>query len=115
MQHGHGASLGSSVTPSGWLRQASAGMFERFTAPARQMVGFAQDEARLLEHNYIGSEHLLLGMLRSEEGVAADVLKELGITLERVRGVVRMGGSDAEPASDPLRSPRAPRRRSNWR
>ena len=55
-------------------------MFERFTAPARQMVGFAQDEARLLEHNYIGSEHLLLGLLRAEEGVAADVLKDLRIT-----------------------------------
>ena len=61
-------------------------MFEGFTAPARQMVVFAQDEARSLEHNYIGSEHLLLGLLRAEEGVAADVLKDLGITLERVRG-----------------------------
>ena len=83
-------------------------MFENFTAPARRMVGFAQDEARLPEHHYIGSEHLLLGLLRAEEGVAADVLKDLGITLERVRDVVRIGGSSAEPTSDRLRiTPRA--------
>jgi ATP-dependent Clp protease ATP-binding subunit ClpC len=83
-------------------------MFERFTPPARQMVGFAQDEARLLEHNYLGSEHLLLGLLRAEEGVAADVLKDLGITLERVRDVVRIGGSSAELTSGRLRlTPRA--------
>jgi ATP-dependent Clp protease ATP-binding subunit ClpC len=83
-------------------------MFERFTAPARQMVGFAQVEARLLEHNYLGSEHLLLGLLRAEEGVAADVLKDLGITLERVRDVVRIGGSSAELTSGRLRfTPRA--------
>jgi hypothetical protein len=84
------------------------GMFEHFTAPARQMVVFAQDEAGLLEQNYLGSEHLLLGLLRAEEGVAADVLKDLGITLERVRGAVQIGGSSAEPASDTLRfTPRA--------
>ena len=83
-------------------------MFERFTAPARQMVVFAQDEARLLEHNYIGSEHLLLGLLRAEEGVAADVLKDLGVTLERVRDAVRIGGAGAEPTSGQLRfTPRA--------
>ena len=83
-------------------------MFERFTAPARQMVGFAQDEARLLEHNYIGSEHLLLGLLRAEAGVAADVLKDLGITLERVRDAVPSGGSGAELTSGQLRlTPRA--------
>ena len=83
-------------------------MFERFTAPARQMVVFAQDEARLLEHNYIGSEHLLLGLLRAEEGVAADVLKDLGVTLERVRDAVRVGGAGAEPTSGQLRfTPRA--------
>jgi hypothetical protein len=83
-------------------------MFERFTAPARQMVVFARDEARLLEHNYMGSEHLLLGLLRAEEGVAADVLKDLGITLERVRDLARIGGSSAELTSGQLRfTPRA--------
>ena len=83
-------------------------MFERFTAPARQMVGFAQDEARLLEHDYVGTEHLLLGLVRAEEGVAADVLTDLGITLERVRDAVRMAGSGAELISGQLRfTPRA--------
>jgi ATP-dependent Clp protease ATP-binding subunit ClpC len=83
-------------------------MFERFTAPARQMVAFAQDEARLLEHNYIGSEHLLLGLVRAEEGVAAGVLKDRGITPERVRDLVRIGGSSAELTWSQLRfTPRA--------
>ena len=62
----------------------------------------------MLGHNYIGSEHLLLGLLRSEEGIAADVLKDLGITLERVRDAVRIGGSGAELTSGRLRlTPRA--------
>ena len=60
-------------------------MFERFTERARQVVVLAQDEARSLRHNYIGTEHLLLGLLREEEGLAARVLKSLGITLEEVR------------------------------
>jgi hypothetical protein len=80
-----------SVTRYRSLRQDSAGNVRALHRTARQMVVFAQDEARLLEHNYIGSEHLLLGLLRAEEGVAADVLKDLGITLERVRDVVRIG------------------------
>ena len=83
-------------------------MFERFTATARHTVGFAHDEAGFLGHNYIGSEHLLLGLLRTEEGGAARVLEERGITLERAREVVRNGGSGAEPSSDQLRfTPRA--------
>ena len=63
-------------------------MFERFTERARQVVVFAQDEARLLRHNYIGTEHLLLGLIREEEGVAARVLDSLGIALEPVRDQV---------------------------
>jgi ATP-dependent Clp protease ATP-binding subunit ClpC len=59
--------------------------FERFTERARQVVVLAQDEARLLRHDYIGTEHLLLGLLREEEGLAARVLDELGVTLEGVR------------------------------
>jgi hypothetical protein len=83
-------------------------MFERFTAPARRMVVFAQDEARLLGHSHMGSEHLLLGLLRAEEGVAAGVLKDLGITVERVRDAVRIGGSSAELTSGQSRfTPRA--------
>jgi hypothetical protein len=83
-------------------------MFERFTAPARRMVVFAQDEARLLGHSHIGSEHLLLGLLRAEDGVAAGVLKDLGITVERVRDAVRIGGSSAELTAGQSRfTPRA--------
>ena len=63
-------------------------MFERFTERARQVVVLAQDEARGLEHNYIGTEHILLGLLREEEGLAARVLESLEITLEEVRAQV---------------------------
>ena len=60
-------------------------MFARFTEPARQVVVLAQDEARALHHNYIGTEHLLLGLLREERGLAARVLAPLDIALEPVR------------------------------
>ena len=63
-------------------------MFERFTERARQVVVLAQDEARALRHNYIGTEHILLGLLREEEGLAARVLRSLGVTLEEVRAQV---------------------------
>src|SRR5918996_3407186 len=72
-------------------------MFERFTERARQVVVLAQDEARLLKHNYIGTEHILLGLLREEEGLAARVLETLGITVEEVRAqVARIVGSGDE-------------------
>jgi len=60
-------------------------MFERFTDRARAAVVGAQDEARALRHNYIGTEHILLGLLREGEGVAAKTLQALGISLETVR------------------------------
>jgi Clp amino terminal domain, pathogenicity island component/UvrB/uvrC motif len=60
-------------------------VFERFTERARQVVVLAQDEARALRHNYIGTEHLLLGLLREEEGLAARVLESLDVSLEDVR------------------------------
>jgi hypothetical protein len=60
-------------------------VFERFTERARQVVVLAQDEARALKHNYIGTEHLLLGLLREEEGLAARILETLDVTLEDVR------------------------------
>ena len=63
-------------------------MFERFTERARQVVVLAQEEARTLKHNYIGTEHILLGLLREEEGLAARVLESLDITVERVRAQV---------------------------
>jgi ATP-dependent Clp protease ATP-binding subunit ClpC len=63
-------------------------VFERFTERARQVVVLAQDEARQLKHNYIGTEHILLGLLREEEGLAARVLESLDITVEEVRAQV---------------------------
>src|SRR5919108_5308697 len=63
-------------------------MFERFTERARQVVVLAQDEARAFKHNYIGTEHLLLGLLREEEGLAARVLDALDVTIEEVRAQV---------------------------
>ena len=63
-------------------------MFERFTERARQVIVLAQEEARTLHHNYIGTEHLLLGLLREADGVAARVLGTLEVNLEEVRGEV---------------------------
>jgi ATP-dependent Clp protease ATP-binding subunit ClpA len=60
-------------------------MFERFTDRARRVVVLAQEEARMLNHNYIGTEHLLLGLIHEGEGVAAKALESLGISLEAVR------------------------------
>ena len=72
-------------------------MFERFTERARQVVVLAQDEARALKHNYIGTEHLLLGLLREEEGLAARVLESLDITVEETRAqVARIVGEGDE-------------------
>ena len=72
-------------------------MFERFTKRGRQVVVLAQDEARALKHNYIGTEHILLGLLREEEGLAARVLESLDITVEEVRAqVARIVGQGDE-------------------
>src|SRR5437867_7530388 len=80
-------------------------MFERFTERARQVVVLAQDEARELKHNYIGTEHLLLGLLRGKEGIAARVLNSLQITLDEVRAqVARIVG----PGDEPIRSGQIP-------
>ena len=57
-------------------------MFERFTDRARRVVVLAQEEARMLSHNYIGTEHILLGLIHEGEGVAAKALESLGISLE---------------------------------
>ena len=75
-------------------------MFERFTERARQVVVLAQDEARTLKHNYIGTEHILLGLLREEEGLAARVLESLNIRMEEVRAqVARIVGQGDEVAT----------------
>jgi ATP-dependent Clp protease ATP-binding subunit ClpC len=84
-------------------------VFERFTDRARRVVVFAQEEARLLNHNYIGTEHLLLGLLREGDGVAAKALESLGISLDDVRTQVQdiIGqGSEAPSGHIPF-TPRA--------
>jgi ATP-dependent Clp protease ATP-binding subunit ClpC len=81
-------------------KEKDLNVFERFTERARQVVVLAQEEARILKHNYIGTEHILLGLLREEEGLAARVLESLDITVERVRAqVVRIVGSGEEVTS----------------
>src|SRR5918994_2888960 len=66
-------------------------MFERFTERARQVVVLAQEEARTLKHNYIGTEHILLGLLRENEGVAARILLDFDADSEKIRNeVIRM-------------------------
>ena len=77
-------------------------MFERFTDRARRVVVLAQEEARMLNHNYIGTEHILLGLIREGEGVAAQVLVKLGADLNRVRQqVIQLlsGYQGKEPAT----------------
>jgi hypothetical protein len=75
------------------------GVYERFTERARQVVVLGQEEARGLQHNYIATEHILLGLLREEQGLAARVLRSHGVTVERVRSqVVRIIGSGEEPS-----------------
>jgi ATP-dependent Clp protease ATP-binding subunit ClpC len=84
-------------------------MFERFTEQARQVVVLAQEEARGLRHNYIGTEHLLLGLLREADGVAARVLGTLEVSLEEVRGAVTriVGEGDNESQAQIPFTPRA--------
>src|ERR671930_2115986 len=66
-------------------------MFERFTERARQVVVLAQEEARTLKHNYIGTEHILLGLVRENEGVAARILLDFDADSEKIRNeVIRM-------------------------
>jgi ATP-dependent Clp protease ATP-binding subunit ClpC len=75
-------------------------MFERFTDRARRVVVLAQEEARLLNHNYIGTEHILLGLLNEGEGIAAKALESLGINLSGVREqVVEIIGQGAQAPS----------------
>ncbi|HSN12378.1 MAG TPA: ATP-dependent Clp protease ATP-binding subunit [Propionibacteriaceae bacterium] len=84
-------------------------MFERFTDRARRVVVLAQDEARMLNHNYIGTEHLLLGLIHEGEGVAAKALESLGISLEAVREQVEeiIGQGQQAPTGHIPFTPRA--------
>jgi ATP-dependent Clp protease ATP-binding subunit ClpC len=86
-------------------------MFERFTDRARRVVVLAQEEARVLNHDHIGTEHLLLGLIHEGEGVAARALEPLGISLEAVRGEVEQivgEGAEAPTGHIPF-TPRAKR------
>jgi hypothetical protein len=84
-------------------------MFERFTDRARQVVVLAQDEARRLDHNYIGTEHILLGLIREGDGVAAKALDALGISLDTVRQQVEeiIGQGQQAPSGHIPFTPRA--------
>src|SRR6188474_2315146 len=84
-------------------------MFERFTDRARRVVVLAQEEARMLNHNYIGTEHILLGLIHEGEGVAAKALESLGISLEAVRSQVEeiIGQGQAAPTGHIPFTPRA--------
>jgi ATP-dependent Clp protease ATP-binding subunit ClpA len=79
-------------------------VFERFTDRARKVIVLAQEEARLLKHNYIGTEHLLLGLIRDEDGLAARTLASHGVRLDRARDWVatNIGVGDEEPVSGQL-------------
>jgi ATP-dependent Clp protease ATP-binding subunit ClpC len=84
-------------------------MFERFTDRARRVVVLAQEEARMLNHNYIGTEHILLGLIHEGEGVAAKALESLGISLEAVRAQVEeiIGHGGQAPSGHIPFTPRA--------
>ena len=84
-------------------------MFERFTGGARRAVVLAQEETRLLNHNYIGTEHILLGLIHEGEGVAAKALESLGISLEAVRSQVEeiIGQGGSSPSGHIPFTPRA--------
>src|SRR5690554_1009127 len=84
-------------------------MFERFTDRARRVVVLAQEEARMLNHNYIGTEHILLGLIHEGEGVAAKALESLGISLDAVREQVQeiIGQGQQSPTGHIPFTPRA--------
>ena len=84
-------------------------MFERFTDRARRVVVLAQEEARMLNHNYIGTEHLLLGLIHEGEGIGARALESLGVTLNAVREQVQsiVGPSPQAPSGHIPFTPRA--------
>jgi ATP-dependent Clp protease ATP-binding subunit ClpC len=84
-------------------------VFERFTDQARSVLALAQEEARLLNHSFIGTEHLLLGLVAEGEGIAAQALQSLGITLEAARWIVEetIGVAGTAPGDSPPFTPRA--------
>jgi hypothetical protein len=96
-------SLGPAIGRAMDRREMLLGVFERLTKPARQVVVLAQEEARRLKHDYVGTEHLLLGLLREEDGRAARVLASLGVTYESARRqVVRTVGAGEHDSPDQM-------------
>ena len=95
--------------PGRWFSGTMPVVFERFTDRARRVVVLAQEEARLLNHNYIGTEHILLGLLHEGEGIAAQVLESAGISLEAARAKVAAlaGPSSSIPSGHIPFTPRA--------
>jgi ATP-dependent Clp protease ATP-binding subunit ClpC len=103
--------MGESIwvpTPKG-THEGEWPMFERFTDRARRVVVLAQEEARMLNHNYIGTEHILLGLIHEGEGVAAKALESLGISLDAVRQQVEeiIGQGQQAPSGHIPFTPRA--------
>ncbi|HXS24126.1 MAG TPA: Clp protease N-terminal domain-containing protein, partial [Gemmatimonadales bacterium] len=76
--------------------------FDKFSQRARQVLALAQEEAQRFNHNYIGTEHLLLGLVREGEGVAAKVLNNLGVELNKVRNAIEfiIGRGDRAPVGE---------------
>src|SRR5476649_2462858 len=91
------------------LEREAVTVFERFTDRARRVLVLAQEEARLLNHSFIGTEHILLGLIHEGEGLAAKALESLGISLEAVREKVEetMGVAGTAPSGSPPFTPRA--------
>jgi ATP-dependent Clp protease ATP-binding subunit ClpC len=92
-----------------WPGWDPVGVFERFTDRARRVLVLAQEEARLLNHNFIGTEHILLGLIHEEEGVAAKAIDQCGISFDDVRAKVLeiVGSSSATLTGSPPFTPRA--------
>src|SRR5437763_7991002 len=86
-----------------------ADRFDKFTERARRVLSLAQEEAQRFNHNYIGTEHLLLGLVREGDGIAARVLANLGVQLPKVRSAVEfiIGRGDGLVVGDPGLTPRA--------
>src|SRR5881227_3533656 len=110
---GHAATMRSRQGRSSPIQppccEESDDMFERFTDRARRVVVLAQEEARMLNHNYIGTEHILLGLIHEGEGVAAKALESLGISLDAVRQQVEeiIGQGQQAPSGHIPFTPRA--------
>ena len=105
--HGRSSLVGPNI--QGAPTQAPQGRFEKFAERARSVLSHAQEEAQWFNHNYIGTEHILLGLVREPEGVAAKVLTNLGVELSKVRSAVEfiIGSSERPGPGDIGLTPRA--------